>query len=63
MATEIERKFLVDAEKISTLKFSDEEIIAQGYLSTDPTVRVRLKNNRGYLTIKSSTIGISRQEF
>ena len=63
MATEIERKFLVDAEKISALNFSDEETIAQGYLSTDPTVRVRLKNNRGYLTIKSSTVGISRQEF
>ena len=63
LATEIERKFLVDADKISALKFSDEEIIAQGYLSTEPTVRVRLKNNRGYLTIKSVTVGISRQEF
>ena len=63
MATEIERKFLVDADKISAVNFSDEETIAQGYLSTDPTVRVRVKNNRGYLTIKSSTIGISRQEF
>ena len=65
MATEIERKFLVDAEKISAVKFSDGETIAQGYLSTAPnkTVRVRLKNNRGYLTIKSATVGISRQEF
>jgi len=63
LATEIERKFLVDAEKISDVKFSDSETIAQGYLSTNPTVRVRLKNNRGYLTIKSATVGISRQEF
>ena len=63
MATEIERKFLVDADKISAVNFSDEETIAQGYLSTDPTVRVRVKNNRGYLTIKSSTVGISRLEF
>lgn len=63
MATEIERKFLVDAKKISTVNFTSEEKISQGYLSTNPTVRVRLKNNRGFLTIKSSTVGISRQEF
>ena len=65
MATEIERKFLVDAEKISAVKFPDGETIVQGYLSTEPnkTVRVRLKNNRGCLTIKSATVGISRQEF
>ena len=63
MATEIERKFLVDAGKVSALKFSDEEFIAQGYLSTSPTVRVRVKNNRGFLTIKSATVGIERKEF
>ena len=63
MATEIERKFLVDAQKISAVNFSSAEEISQGYLSTSPTVRVRLKNGRGYLTIKSSTVGITRQEF
>ena len=63
MALEIERKFLVDKRKLYTLNYSGEEMIAQGYLSTNPTVRVRLKNNRGFLTIKSSTRGISRQEF
>ena len=63
LATEIERKFLVDAQKISAVNFSSAEEISQGYLSTSPTVRVRLKNNRGYLTIKSSTVGITRQEF
>ena len=63
MATEIERKFLVDAEKISVVKFTSAEEISQGYLSTNPTVRVRLKDNRGYLTIKSSTVGITRREF
>ncbi len=63
LATEIERKFLVDAKKVSALNFSDEEFIAQGYLSTSPTVRVRIKNNRGFLTIKSSTVGIARKEF
>lgn len=63
MAIEIERKFLVNAKKISAVTFSSEEKICQGYLSNNPTVRVRLKNNRGFLTIKSSTVGISRQEF
>lgn len=63
MALEIERKFLVDKRKLYTLNYSGEVMIAQGYLSTNPTVRVRLKDNRGFLTIKSSTRGISRQEF
>ena len=63
MALEIERKFLVDKREMHKLNFLSEEFIAQGYLSTNPTVRVRLKDNRGFLTIKSSTQGISRQEF
>ena len=65
MALEIERKFLVDAEKISALNLTGGEKIFQGYLSTDKnkTVRVRVKNNRGFLTIKSANIGIVRKEF
>lgn len=63
MAIEIERKFLVDKRKLHELIFSSEEKITQGYLSFSNTVRVRLKDNRGFLTIKSSTVGISRQEF
>lgn len=63
MATEIERKFLVDKRKLHELTFSSESQIAQGYLSFSPTVRVRLKDGRGFLTVKSSTVGISRQEF
>ena len=63
VAIEIERKFLVDKRKLRGLKFISEEKISQGYLSRHPTVRVRLTDERGYLTIKSSTRGISRQEF
>lgn len=63
MATEIERKFLVDKRRLHDLTFSRESLIKQGYLSSSPTVRVRIKDNRGFLTIKSSTRGISRQEF
>lgn len=63
MGIEIERKFLVDARKISAVNFTSEEKISQGYLSSNPTIRVRVKNNRGFLTIKTSTIGITRGEF
>ena len=63
LALEIERKFLVDKRKLHKLNFSAEEKIAQGYLSTNPTVRVRLTETCGFLTIKSSTKGITRQEF
>lgn len=63
MAMEIERKFLVDKRKVHGLNFASEAVIKQGYISSNPTVRVRIKNARGFLTIKSSTKGISRQEF
>ena len=62
MAKEIERKFLVQA----SWQPQDEGIkIAQGYLSTVPerTVRVRIKGDKGYLTIKGKNQGISRAEF
>ena len=63
LALEIERKFLVDKRKLYELNYSSEVKIAQGYLCGKPTVRVRLKENQAFLTIKSSTGGISRQEF
>jgi len=63
LAVEIERKFLVDKRKLRGVEFLSEEKISQGYLSTNPTVRVRLKDERGFLTIKSKTRGISRLEF
>lgn len=63
LAVEIERKFLVDKLKLRGLNFFSVEKMSQGYLSRNPTVRVRLAGERGFLTIKSSTVGISRQEF
>lgn len=62
MAKEIERKFLV---KDSWQPQSAGVKIAQGYLSTVPerTVRVRIKGEKGYLTIKGKNAGISRAEF
>ena len=65
MAQEIERKFMVigDYKKFAT----EETRIEQGYLSTVPerTVRVRIKGNQGFLTIKGigNKSGASRFEF
>ena len=63
MAKEIERKFLVKRELFKPT--GEGEYIAQGYLSSIPerTVRVRLRNHRGYLTVKGKNVGISRKEF
>lgn len=65
MALEIERKFLINAEKLSEINLIDGEKISQGYLSTDieKTVRVRIKKNRGFLSAKTKNIGIVRSEF
>ena len=63
MALEIERKYLIDLEKIGILENGIR--IKQGYLSTDKNavVRVRIKNDKSYLTIKGSNCGIARLEF
>lgn len=63
MALEIERKYLIDLEKLGILKNANR--IKQGYITTNKNavVRVRVKNDKGYLTIKGSNIGVSRLEF
>lgn len=65
MPLEIERKFLVEGE-YKPLAVSHSRIV-QGYISSQRgrTVRVRLRDGRGYLTIKgpSSADGLSRYEF
>ena len=62
MATETERKFLV---KDTWQPVGEGHRIAQGYLFSDEnkTVRVRLMDTRGFLTVKGRTEGISREEF
>ena len=62
MATEIERKFLVQGTQWRNdtgVRFS------QGYLNRDKerTVRVRLAGRKAFLTIKGVTRGPSRTEF
>lgn len=62
---EIERKFTVDMQKWAEVIKPQPIVIAQAYLSATPecTVRVRLKGDKAYLTIKGKTEGISRAEF
>lgn len=63
---EIERKFLVTSDSYKKEAFTKKRII-QGYLNSNPerTVRVRIKENKAYLTIKgnSSASGMSRFEW
>ena len=63
---EIERKFLVVSEAFKRDALRQNHI-AQGYLNThaERTVRVRIKGEKGYLTIKgeSSATGLSRFEW
>lgn len=61
---EIERKFKVVSDNFKS-SASSASHIRQWYLSRHPerTVRVRIRDNNAYLTIKSSTVGIERDEF
>jgi len=66
MAQEIERKFLVTNDSFKTAA-SKSTRITQGYLSSLPerTVRVRIKGDSGFITIKGigNASGASRYEW
>lgn len=64
MSKEIERKYLVNNTSYRDLATKIFRI-EQGYLNRDPerTVRVRISNEHGFLTIKGKTEGCSREEF
>ncbi len=61
---EIERKFLVISEDFKDIAISKTEI-KQWYLNRDKdrTVRVRVRDNNAFLTIKGRNHGIVRDEF
>ncbi|NDP28519.1 MAG: CYTH domain-containing protein [Flavobacterium sp.] len=63
---EIERKFLTTSDAFKKEAFTKNRI-TQGYLSSIPerTVRVRIKGDKGFLTIKgvSNASGLSRFEW
>lgn len=62
---EIERKFLVRKDRDWKRLASSCSHIQQGYFAAVNTVRVRIRDDKGYLTIKgpSSNGGLSRYEF
>ena len=63
---EIERKFLVKSNAYTEESFKTTRI-TQGFLNTDKnrTIRVRIKEDKGYLTVKgkSTNNGLSRFEW
>jgi adenylate cyclase len=64
MGIEIERKFLVKNDTWRASVQSERHIV-QGYLATTGTVtlRVRVRDDEGWLTIKGPPRGIVRSEF
>jgi adenylate cyclase len=62
MGIEIERKFLLRSEDWRSGAVVHE--IRQGYLAREPhrTVRVRLRDDEAWMTVKGPTTGISRAE-
>lgn len=63
MAQEIERKFLVNSQMLSLS--SKGERVVQGYIKTEDstTVRIRIRGEQAFLTLKGVSKGISRSEF
>jgi adenylate cyclase len=63
---EIERKFLVTSNEYVSDAFRSTRIV-QGYLNSNPerTVRIRIKGEKGYITIKGkgNKSGLSRFEW
>jgi adenylate cyclase len=64
MGVEVERKFMVRDDSWRADVTSATRIV-QGYVArtSTATVRVRVRGDRGYITIKGVSIGIARSEF
>ncbi|MEZ5186228.1 MAG: CYTH domain-containing protein [Candidatus Nanopelagicales bacterium] len=64
MGVEIERKFLVVGDAWRS-EVTQATHIVQGYLASTPslTLRVRIRGDQAYLTIKGSSHGICRSEY
>lgn len=64
MAKEIERKFIVANSSYRDMSVA-EHLIIQAYLNRDPkaTVRVRIIDNKAFLTVKGKNEGALRDEW
>lgn len=65
LGVEIERKFLVERSAWNKVRPENGVKILQGYVMRSPekTVRIRVKGERGYITLKGKTQGATRSEF
>jgi adenylate cyclase len=65
MPVEIERKFLVNHELWGKMVKPQGNHYRQGYLVAEPgkTIRVRVTDRCGYITIKGASVGATRSEF
>ena len=65
MGIEIERKFLVDHSKWAAVVKPKGNHFRQGYLLNEEnrTIRVRVTDEHGFITLKGAASGISRKEF
>lgn len=65
MAVEIERKFLVNSLLWNQISLPQPKIIRQGYLfsNTEKAIRVRIANDKAFLTIKGAVSSTTRLEF
>ncbi|HFU77747.1 MAG TPA: adenylate cyclase [Epsilonproteobacteria bacterium] len=63
MGIEIERKFLIDTNKLPPLQ--NGYTIKQGYIKTADytTVRVSIRDKEAFITIKGKSVGACRLEF
>ena len=64
MGLEIERKFLVVNDQWRDAVVSKSRL-QQGYLATqaNASIRVRISDDRAWLNVKGTTVGVSRHEF
>lgn len=65
MPIETERKFLTNSKLLKVLATSKGTKIMQGYVYSSPqkTIRIRVAENKGYITLKGESKGFSRPEF
>lgn len=65
MPHEIERKFLVNHERWNQLSKSEGKKYRQGYLvvEDEKVIRVRRTPEKGFITIKGKSVGITRAEY
>ncbi len=65
MGKEIEKKYLINPKKWETALKPKGEFYRQGYLLAErgKTIRVRLTEKSGFLTIKGEMVGITTPEF